>query len=415
MAIRTITVRVTGDVAQFTRAMRDVGAQIVMVEKRAASSVNVFRQMRGGMTALAQEAVGRTVPGLSSLAGVLGNFAVGSAATVGVLAGIALLGGAYKFLTKDLNATREAADLALKAINKPTELEEARKNVEALRKELDKLNTSSLAKIQTRGLLGLAKDFVMGGGLVSPFFGAAGMALGTATAAGKRREELTAGVATGRAQVNAILASELRSFFEAWRKILESVPLVKIRNPFEGRSTIVQGPDGEFRMSNTPRPLVRNVSAFGRGSGRMEGAIMSGRPRTAEQLEDEARRLQLAAESMAQSVADAFEAWVTGAQKAKDAVRDMVTSILRDLLRLVAQRAIVEPLANVFLSAIGGSSAAVGGSRAVVVNQSVNFAISAIDAPGVASLLQQQSGTIAQIVGDAARRSTGFRAQLVHG
>jgi hypothetical protein len=67
-----------------------------------------FQQLRGGIASMAQAAVGQAVPGLASLAGVLGTFAIGSAATVGILAGITAIALAWRSVTKEAREAKAA-------------------------------------------------------------------------------------------------------------------------------------------------------------------------------------------------------------------------------------------------------------------------------------------------------------------
>jgi len=187
-------------------------------------------------------------------------------------------------------------------------------------------------------------------------------------------------------------------------------------------------------------------------------------------LQAEADALSQAAGRMADEVTTAFEAWVTGSEKALDAVSNLVSGVLRELARLTLQKTITDPLSDLFAKGLGailtsgggaggttvndpvfGGFAANGGpvdpgrayvvgergpelvvprapgtvipnhalggtqmgAQQVVLHQVVNFNITALDAPAVADLLRSQKATIATVVADAARESTGFRAALV--
>jgi len=48
----------------------------------------------------------------------------------------------------------------------------------------------------------------------------------------------------------------------------------------------------------------------------------------------------------------------------------------------------------------------------VVVNQTQNLNVAALDAPGVAALLRQQKGQILQMVAEGVRESDAFRAAV---
>jgi hypothetical protein len=388
MPVRTITIRVTGDVAQFERSMKSVGAQIVKVEQQTRSTTVVFERMRGGLVQLAQQGIGRAIPGMEGLASSMAALGLSAGSVAGGLLAVGGIAWAFRKIGEDAANTKAIID------------------------ELEKVAFA-------RGPRAILED----------------QQLRVQTQLDRARESLRiaqTGVRTFGSQAvpNPIAIANAEREVNRLEKILDGLAIkMKLLDdaavkPFKNMESEAEKARKEMeRLEKAAADLLRTVqfptlTPEETRIGQLLGPALVPISRTVTVTpRDEERMRQLAstAESMATSVAIAFEAWVTGAEKAKFAVRDMVNSILRDLLRLVAQRAIVEPLAGVFLNAIGGSSVAGGGSRAVVVNQSVNFAISAVDAPGVASLLQQNSGTIAQIVGDAARRSTGFRAQLIGG
>lgn len=78
----------------------------------------------------------------------------------------------------------------------------------------------------------------------------------------------------------------------------------------------------------------------------------------------EFQRLEQAARGMAETVGDAFFSVVTGSKDLLSAIRDMVSGILQELLRLAIQRAIVVPLFNAITSAFGGGGSLVPGRAA---------------------------------------------------
>lgn len=178
-------------------------------------------------------------------------------------------------------------------------------------------------------------------------------------------------------------------------------------------------------------------------------------------LEAQAQQLQNAADRMAGAVSDAFIEWVSGAEKAEEAFRNLVDGVIRETARLVTQRTITEPLAQFIVGLLGGVGGGSGAGQIVgdavfggfaasggpvsggtsyivgeqgpelftpgssgfitpnhamggnVVNQTVQFNISALDAPGVSELLMGQKATLALIVREAAQESTGFRMSLL--
>ena len=58
------------------------------------------------------------------------------------------------------------------------------------------------------------------------------------------------------------------------------------------------------------------------------------------------------------------------------------------------------------------NSSASARDRGMVVNQNINFTVSAIDARDATRFIQEQGGTIAQVVATAAKDSTAYRRQL---
>jgi hypothetical protein len=50
--------------------------------------------------------------------------------------------------------------------------------------------------------------------------------------------------------------------------------------------------------------------------------------------------------------------------------------------------------------------------RGIIVNQNINFSVSAIDGQSAAAFIKQQGGTIAEVIATAAKDSTAYRRQL---
>jgi hypothetical protein len=71
------------------------------------------------------------------------------------------------------------------------------------------------------------------------------------------------------------------------------------------------------------------------------------------------------------------------------------------------------PIGSAQLAVVhGGETITPAGQRALTVAQTINFNVQAMDAVDVARFLEQQKGTIAAVVGEAARDSEGFRQLL---
>ena len=64
------------------------------------------------------------------------------------------------------------------------------------------------------------------------------------------------------------------------------------------------------------------------------------------------------------------------------------------------------------LAAPAGAASGAGAGGGTVVHQNIEFKITVMDARSVRQVLQEQSGTIAEIVGDAAQAGRGFRRML---
>jgi len=113
-AVRTALEQASQDVRRFASS-----AQSQMASTGAAISTSLngsaikqatlnFKELRGGMIAMTQAAVGQAVPGLGQLAGVLGTFAIGAGPMVAVLGGIALLALRWKEVTKEAREAKQA-------------------------------------------------------------------------------------------------------------------------------------------------------------------------------------------------------------------------------------------------------------------------------------------------------------------
>lgn len=159
-------------------------------------------------------------------------------------------------------------------------------------------------------------------------------------------------------------------------------------------------------------------------------------------LNDEMREATQIAQQFADTIGTAFEEVIGQTKSVADAFADMVTDILKQLQRLVIQKAIVEPLLGAILNSFapgsgGGSSSpiqaggfnfsglasiavnstasavasgasattAVQAGSKVVVQQTINFSPNLIDARSGQRFLQEQAGTIAQIIGDGVAQS----------
>lgn len=154
-------------------------------------------------------------------------------------------------------------------------------------------------------------------------------------------------------------------------------------------------------------------------------------------------RIEQAARSMAESVGAAFEDFIMGTKDLLSAVRDMVTGILSELLRLAIQRAITVPLMNSIMSAFGGGGPLVPGlatggpvaagrpylvgekgpelfvpstagqvvpngafgGQQVVNHQTIQFNLSAIDSRGLAGLVRQNRKLFSDAVADRSHQS----------
>lgn len=128
MLISELFVRVRGDVSDADRAFKRLDRGIAGVEgstKRLNATMgqgalqtgrlgNQFAGLAGQLTGIH--------PIIGNVAGVLGNFAVGSALTVGVLGGLAAIALAYDVLTKSTREATKVQDEAVKSLLKSRHL-----------------------------------------------------------------------------------------------------------------------------------------------------------------------------------------------------------------------------------------------------------------------------------------------------
>lgn len=155
------------------------------------------------------------------------------------------------------------------------------------------------------------------------------------------------------------------------------------------------------------------------------------------ELQAEYEQIKQAADRMAEDIVSGLEDIVAGTGDVVDAFAQM----LREIERLVARRTITEPLANwisgLLDAAMGGGGGGGGGGttsnvtpgvenasritrpsfagssgQAVVVNQTQNVNVAAIDAPGVAALLRQHKGVVLEMMAEGVRESDALRAAL---
>lgn len=154
-------------------------------------------------------------------------------------------------------------------------------------------------------------------------------------------------------------------------------------------------------------------------------------------LKAEAQQLKSAADRMAEGVLEAFDEIITGADSVGDAIVDMVDRWLEQMARLTIQMSIVDPLSALlrgFLTPIPGAPPPVPGPEVIgnldipgavltprptasqgssaVVNQNINFNITAMDARDVQRMLHEQKGEIRRIVGEAVLESGSFQRSL---
>lgn len=152
-------------------------------------------------------------------------------------------------------------------------------------------------------------------------------------------------------------------------------------------------------------------------------------------------------QDFAEAIGSAFEDVVDGTKNVGDAFADMVTEILKQIQRLVIQRAIVEPILGAIFGALAPGGASVGGGgRApgfdfqglstiavgstaplvsqpgslggaqgppqTIVQQTINIAPQLINARDGQRFVEEQAPVIARIVSDAARQSGEFAQSL---
>ena len=161
-------------------------------------------------------------------------------------------------------------------------------------------------------------------------------------------------------------------------------------------------------------------------------------------IQNELREITRISTDMANAVGDAFEDMVTGSKSVADAFGDMVTEILRQVQRLLIQRAIVEPLVGSLLGTFAPGASAPSASdftqrsaeltaqipgsitgpnmvsaqpmsmqgSPTIVQQNITFSPSMIDQQSGVQFLRQHGGQIANIVGEAAQRSSDLSSVL---
>ena len=148
------------------------------------------------------------------------------------------------------------------------------------------------------------------------------------------------------------------------------------------------------------------------------------------------------AQDVASDITDSFEDIINGTTNVADAFGSMVTSILADFARMRIERGLISFLSKLIIpipnapgafpepvidptAGLNSLPSIVGpgainpdlnfsrsGGQQVIVQQTVNFQISAIDGRDMQSALREQAGTILQTVAEGAQNSTGFARAL---
>ncbi len=93
-------------------------------------------------------------------------------------------------------------------------------------------------------------------------------------------------------------------------------------------------------------------------------------------LNAEMQETKRIAQDMANSIGDAFDSIIDGTAGVADAFETMVTEILRQIQRLLIQRAIVEPIINAIAGQFGPSIPQTGGSVGEIISDSLPDAVS---------------------------------------
>lgn len=115
MNIAELFVRVRADVSDVNRRMRDIENSLGGVE-RSSKSATLSTGRLGNQFANLAGQIAHTHPIVGNLAGVLGNFAIGSAMTVGILAGVAAIAVAYDKITESSRKAREQTEKLVKGL-----------------------------------------------------------------------------------------------------------------------------------------------------------------------------------------------------------------------------------------------------------------------------------------------------------
>lgn len=159
-------------------------------------------------------------------------------------------------------------------------------------------------------------------------------------------------------------------------------------------------------------------------------------------VQDEIREITRISVDMAEAIGSAFDDIISGTENVATAFGNMVTEILRQVQRLLIQRAIVEPLVNFALGrfapslpaavgvpqtnvpgfgfkglstiAVGGTSNAVAApsQTQTIVQQTINFSPQLIDQRSGQRFIEEQGPAIAKVISDAVEQSGAFASRL---
>lgn len=209
-------------------------------------------------------------------------------------------------------------------------------------------------------------------------------------------------------EASAVLELEL-----AHRKLIQS--RIDAAEGLERRRPAVVGPS----VQGTPLPgavgIPERITLKKAGDAYIENA---------ERIKKAQEELEQRAERLANAVTDSFARIVTGTESVGQAFKRMVTSIIADLARLALQKSLTDLFARLLgsLPAVAGGGAGpntpvtvtppAGTQSSVIVQQSVNLVLNAIDGRSAATFIRENSGNIAQVVGESAMQSAAYARML---
>jgi hypothetical protein len=419
----TVRLRIVYETGQAASKLQALDQQLTRTQTASASANHGAGQLKRGLESLAFSAAG--VPGpIGKIAIGLLQFGAGSAVVLGTVAGLAVIAGAYKLLTKELRDAEKAVkdtDAAFRsALAGQGSVQAANLALADAQKKLRDLKRD------------LAEQRALAEPHLVPTFGRGGVPTGTHIEAGSATaqravENLTHAIDTQQRTVDLLRAVSTKAYEDI------AAAATKANTPFQAIA------DGFASIRANVDALIADP-AFQEFIQSIAGLNPKGVPgplAEIKQISDEMMKAKLGPELTKPVTAATLEAahasdlLIAGMQGMTAAILTFVETgtfafaqFLDNLLRLAAGDAIENLLTQTFAGTGSTGDKFTGEVKGTIpekvapvpsVSTNVNFNIQAMDAQGVAQFMDRNAPLIADAVVKEADRSRSIRRRFWRG